>query len=109
MSYEMENPFGETRLNQLSERDVLLRNERMVDPKLRFTADMTDEERSEASRKHVSAGGQGNRGDGAEGFDGMAWICTALTWCLPGICLAPSWCRALLPLSVPTQVLLGPG
>ena len=39
-------------MNQLSEREVLLRNDRMLDPKLRFTADMTDAERNAISRDY---------------------------------------------------------
>lgn len=50
---DYENPFASSvRLNTLSEKEVLLRNERMVDPKLRFTSDMTTEDRNRISREY---------------------------------------------------------
>ncbi len=44
--------FTGVRQNQLSEREVMLRNDRMSDPKLRQASDLTDDERNEASRKY---------------------------------------------------------
>lgn len=50
----MEGTWSSDRLNSLSEFDVYMRNDRMIDPKLRFVHDLTEEQRNEASRRYVT-------------------------------------------------------
>lgn len=49
----MESNWPSDRLNSLSANDAYMRNDRMIDPKLRLLHDLTEEERNEASRQYV--------------------------------------------------------
>jgi len=56
MANPQENPFTGfgfgPRNNALSERDSLMKNDRMLDPRLRFSSDMSDDERNAISRDY---------------------------------------------------------